>query len=36
LPFGGIKSSGYGNEHGSEALDHYSDLKSVVVKRAEA
>ena len=35
LPFGGIKSSGYGKEHGSEALDHYSDLKSVVVKRAE-
>ena len=35
LPFGGVKSSGYGKEHGSEALDHYSDLKSVVVKRAE-
>ncbi len=35
LPFGGIKASGYGKEHGSEALDHYSDLKSVVVKRAE-
>jgi acyl-CoA reductase-like NAD-dependent aldehyde dehydrogenase len=35
LPFGGVKSSGYGKEHGSEALDHYSDLKSVVVKRME-
>lgn len=33
LPFGGIKSSGYGKEHGSEAFDHYTDLKSVVVKR---
>jgi len=35
LPFGGVKSSGYGKEHGSEALDHYTDLKSVVVKRTE-
>jgi acyl-CoA reductase-like NAD-dependent aldehyde dehydrogenase len=35
LPFGGVKASGYGKEHGSEALDHYSDLKSVVVRRAE-
>jgi succinate-semialdehyde dehydrogenase/glutarate-semialdehyde dehydrogenase len=33
LPFGGLKGSGYGKEHGSEALDHYTDLKSVVVKR---
>ena len=33
LPFGGVKSSGFGKEHGTEALDHYSDLKSVVVKR---
>ena len=33
LPFGGLKSSGYGKEHGSEAFDHYTDLKSVVVKR---
>ena len=33
LPFGGVKASGYGKEHGSEALDHYSDLKAVVVKR---
>ena len=34
LPFGGLKSSGYGKEHGSEALDHYTDTKSVVVKRS--
>lgn len=33
LPFGGLKASGYGKEHGSEALDHYTDTKSVVVKR---
>jgi succinate-semialdehyde dehydrogenase/glutarate-semialdehyde dehydrogenase len=33
LPFGGLKTSGYGKEHGSEALDYYTDLKSVVVKR---
>jgi succinate-semialdehyde dehydrogenase/glutarate-semialdehyde dehydrogenase len=31
LPFGGIKSSGFGKEHGSEAFDHYTDLKAVVV-----
>jgi len=34
LPFGGLKASGYGKEHGTEALDFYSDKKSVVVKRA--
>jgi len=33
LPFGGLKTSGVGKEHGSEAFDHYTDLKSVVVKR---
>jgi succinate-semialdehyde dehydrogenase/glutarate-semialdehyde dehydrogenase len=33
LPFGGLKSSGYGKEHGSEALDYYTDTKSVVVRR---
>ncbi|HEX7298797.1 MAG TPA: aldehyde dehydrogenase family protein [Solirubrobacteraceae bacterium] len=33
LPFGGVKASGYGKEHGSEVLDHYSDQKSVVVRR---
>src|SRR4051794_16066864 len=34
LPFGGVKSSGYGKEHGVEALDHYTDQKAVVVRRA--
>jgi succinate-semialdehyde dehydrogenase/glutarate-semialdehyde dehydrogenase len=32
LPFGGVGASGYGKEHGSEALDYYTDQKSVVVK----
>ena len=31
LPFGGIKQSGYGKEHGMEALDYYVEDKSVVV-----
>jgi succinate-semialdehyde dehydrogenase/glutarate-semialdehyde dehydrogenase len=35
LPFGGVKSSGYGKEHGSEAFDHYTDQKAVVVRRGE-
>jgi len=33
LPFGGVGESGFGKEHGIEALDHYTELKSVVVKR---
>lgn len=32
LPFGGLKQSGYGKEHGSEALDYYSETKSVVIR----
>jgi acyl-CoA reductase-like NAD-dependent aldehyde dehydrogenase len=32
LPFGGLKQSGLGKEHGIEALDHYSETKAVVVK----
>ena len=32
LPFGGIKSSGFGKEHGEEAFDYYTDSKSVVVR----
>lgn len=32
LPFGGFKQSGLGQEHGSEAMDHYMATKSVVVK----
>ncbi|HET8951229.1 MAG TPA: aldehyde dehydrogenase family protein [Solirubrobacteraceae bacterium] len=31
LPFGGVKASGFGKEHGIEALDSYVDIKSVVV-----
>ncbi|HEX4107287.1 MAG TPA: aldehyde dehydrogenase family protein, partial [Solirubrobacteraceae bacterium] len=31
LPFGGMKDSGIGKEHGLEALDGYVELKSVVV-----
>jgi acyl-CoA reductase-like NAD-dependent aldehyde dehydrogenase len=34
LPFGGVGESGFGKEHGIEALDYYTDLKSVVVKRS--
>jgi acyl-CoA reductase-like NAD-dependent aldehyde dehydrogenase len=33
LPFGGWKESGVGKEHGIEALDHYLEEKSVVVRR---
>jgi acyl-CoA reductase-like NAD-dependent aldehyde dehydrogenase len=32
LPFGGMKQSGYGKEHGIEALDYYQETKSVVVR----
>jgi acyl-CoA reductase-like NAD-dependent aldehyde dehydrogenase len=31
LPFGGTKHSGFGREHGQEALEEYTELKSVVV-----
>jgi acyl-CoA reductase-like NAD-dependent aldehyde dehydrogenase len=31
LPFGGVKDSGFGKEHGLEALDSYVELKSIVV-----
>jgi len=31
LPFGGMNASGYGKEHGIEALDSYVEIKSVVV-----
>ena len=33
LPFGGVKESGLGKEHGSEALDYYMETKSVVIAR---
>ena len=31
LPFGGTKNSGLGREHGLQALEEYTELKSVVV-----
>ncbi len=31
LPFGGVKHSGYGKEHGTEVLDFYTETKSVVM-----
>ena len=31
LPFGGVKQSGLGKEHGNEAIDHYTETKSVVI-----
>ncbi|MBI2361256.1 MAG: aldehyde dehydrogenase [Deltaproteobacteria bacterium] len=31
LPFGGVKQSGIGKEHGSEAIDYYTETKSVVI-----
>jgi len=31
LPFGGFKQSGYGKEHGVEALDYYMESKSIVI-----
>jgi acyl-CoA reductase-like NAD-dependent aldehyde dehydrogenase len=34
LPFGGVKQSGLGKEHGVEALDYYQETKSVVVARS--
>jgi len=30
LPFGGVKQSGFGREHGIEALSHYTDEHSIV------
>src|SRR6266508_762528 len=31
LPFGGVKASGLGREHGPEALDYYLEQKGVVI-----
>jgi len=31
LPFGGVKASGMGREHGPEAVDYYTEFKSVVM-----
>ncbi|MBI3732261.1 MAG: aldehyde dehydrogenase [Chloroflexi bacterium] len=33
LPFGGVKQSGLGKEHGTEALDYYTETKSVVMAK---
>ncbi len=35
LPFGGLKLSGLGKEHGEEALDYYMETKSVVIARGD-
>jgi acyl-CoA reductase-like NAD-dependent aldehyde dehydrogenase len=32
LPFGGLKQSGYGKEHGIEVLSYYQEEKSVVIR----
>ncbi|WP_269077423.1 aldehyde dehydrogenase family protein [Thermus tengchongensis] len=32
LPFGGTKESGYGKEHGIEALEFYQETKAGVVR----
>lgn len=32
LPFGGMKESGYGKEHGLEALEYYQETKAGVVR----
>lgn len=32
LPFGGVKSSGMGREFGSAFIEHYTELKSVMVR----
>lgn len=34
LPFGGFKRSGYGREKGVEALDHFTQTKTVIVRLA--
>lgn len=31
LPFGGVKQSGLGKEHGNEAMDYYTETKSIVL-----
>lgn len=33
LPFGGVKDSGFGREHGHEGLAHYTYSRTVVVQR---
>jgi acyl-CoA reductase-like NAD-dependent aldehyde dehydrogenase len=31
IPFGGVKDTGYGREHGPEALNSYTHVKSVII-----
>jgi aldehyde dehydrogenase (NAD+) len=31
MPFGGVKESGIGREHGVEGLEHYLETKGVVI-----
>ena len=31
LPFGGVKASGIGHEHGPEAVDYYQETKGAVI-----
>ena len=33
LPFGGFKQSGFGRDNGEAALEHYTELKTVVVNK---
>ena len=33
LPFGGFKQSGFGRDNGQAALEHYTELKTVVVSK---
>jgi aldehyde dehydrogenase (NAD+) len=35
LPFGGFKQSGMGRENGEAALEHYTELKTVIVSKVE-
>ena len=35
LPFGGVKSSGFGRENGPEGLHHYTRTKSIVISTPE-
>lgn len=34
LPFGGYKQSGHGRDNGAAVLEHYTELKTVVVQRS--
>jgi aldehyde dehydrogenase (NAD+) len=34
LPFGGYKQSGFGRELGAQAVEHYTELKSVWLNMA--